>query len=69
MSVLNRKRAVFILCGLLAVAGVGRFTDYQTVVAGNSIIPAPAVSASVVVVFGYYPARRAARLNRIQALR
>lgn len=41
----------------------------QTSVSTGSIILAFGVSAFIGIVFGYYPARRASRLNPIQALR
>ncbi|MBN2491626.1 MAG: ABC transporter permease [Planctomycetes bacterium] len=52
------------------VAGIlSGLSDYQTVVETQSVILALAVSGSVGVFFGYYPARRAARLDPIVALR
>lgn len=48
---------------------VRRFTEYQTVIEPHSIVLAIVVSASVGTFFGYYPARRAAKLNPIVALR
>ncbi len=64
------------LGGMLGVsAGIGtaelvsKFTQFGTVVELYSVILALAVSASVGVFFGYYPARRAAKLDPIEALR
>ncbi len=48
---------------------LGRFTDFSMLIEGGSIVLALAVSASVGIFFGYYPARRAAKLNPIEALR
>ncbi len=55
--------------GLAVGWGFGRFTDFTMLVEGRSIVLALVVSASVGIFFGYYPARRAAKLNPIEALR
>jgi len=41
----------------------------QAVVSWNSILLAFGVSAFIGIVFGYYPARKASKLNPIEALR
>ena len=57
------------------VSGVGvakvidHFTTFQTLIELPSVALALFVSASIGIFFGYYPARRAARLNTIDALR
>jgi putative ABC transport system permease protein len=58
-----------IVAGIAAAETVSKMTEYQTVVDINSIILSIAVSATVGIFFGYYPARRAAKLNAIDALR
>ncbi len=58
-----------IVLGVAVAEVIRNFTEYQTVVEMYSIILALAVSASVGIFFGYYPARRAARLDPIEALR
>ncbi|MBF0101927.1 MAG: ABC transporter permease [Desulfobacterales bacterium] len=58
-----------IALGILVAEMIGKITEYQTVIEISSIILAITVSASVGIFFGYYPARRAARLDPIEALR
>jgi putative ABC transport system permease protein len=61
------------LAGLiLGIAGaklVGHFTGWETVISPVIMIVAVGFSGAVGVFFGYYPARKAAALNPIQALR
>jgi len=58
-----------IIFGYLAAWGVEKFANIATNVSFSSILLAFGVSAAIGIIFGYYPARRAARLNPIDALR
>jgi len=58
-----------IVFGWLAAWGVTQFAGITTQVSLLSITLAVGVSAAIGIVFGYYPARRAAGLNPIEALR
>jgi putative ABC transport system permease protein len=65
---------VGILAGLVlsygGVAIISRFqTGWSLVFPGNAILLATAVSTGIGLVFGYYPARKAATLSPIEALR
>ncbi|MFA5022757.1 MAG: ABC transporter permease [Candidatus Paceibacterota bacterium] len=58
-----------IILGWLISFGITYFGVLQTQVSVFSVILAFSVSAIIGIVFGYYPARRAASLNPIDALR
>ena len=58
-----------VLCGVGASRLVGVFADFQAVVSTGSILLAFGVSFAIGVFFGYYPARKAAALDPIDALR
>jgi putative ABC transport system permease protein len=58
-----------IALGMVASAIISNVLHWTTVVSILSIVVAVVFSAGVGIVFGYYPARRAARLDPIEALR
>jgi putative ABC transport system permease protein len=55
--------------GWLIAFGISYFGILQTSISLSSVLLAFGVSAGIGIVFGYYPARRAAALNPIDALR
>jgi len=58
-----------VIFGWLISFGISSFAGINTSVSGWSIILAFGVSAMIGIGFGYYPAKRAASLNPIEALR
>jgi putative ABC transport system permease protein len=58
-----------ILLGWSLSWGVAHFASITTKVSLNSILLAIGVSGGIGIIFGYYPARRAAKMNPIEALR
>ena len=61
--------ALGILVGVAASGSVGRFLRWATVISPASIVIAAGVAAAVGILFGFYPARQAARLDPIDALK
>lgn len=61
--------AAGILLGWVLAWGVAQFAGIPTSISFFSVLLAFGVSATIGIIFGYYPARRAAGLNPIEALR
>ena len=58
-----------LMLGIGGAVLVNIFTQSPVIVSGSSVIIAFSVAATVGIFFGFYPARKAAQLNPIEALR
>lgn len=58
-----------IVIGVAIASGISFFSEWNAVVTIHSVLISLVVSFAVGVIFGYFPARKAARMNPIEALR
>ena len=58
-----------VVAGIGAVSAIGSLAGWETLVSLPSLVIAFAVALAIGLLFGYYPARRASRLDPIAALR
>src|SRR6516162_9771113 len=69
VSVTERTRVIGIICGIAASKVLSIYANWPTLISISSLAIAFLFSAAVGVFFGFYPARKAAALDPIEALR
>jgi putative ABC transport system permease protein len=60
---------VGVFAGIAAASGLTALMDWPTEISADAVLLAFTIAAAVGILFGYYPARRASRLDPIEALR
>ncbi|MGN1317492.1 MAG: ABC transporter permease, partial [Lachnospirales bacterium] len=58
-----------IILGCFSGWGIGKIMDMESAVSLSSIVIAVVISSAIGIIFGVYPARKAAKLDPIEALR